>query len=306
MNFHALTVLAQQAGEHGLDKVLTGVPNAAANLLGRCVDRVLDTTIGREAHQRIDVVDEDISQLKKVSSRMGVTLQSVAARISTLESTVAARELERESREPATKSFVMLALSTAAETPDIGKQCLLGELIADRLATTTESSQDFELRRQLEIAHSCGATHLLALARVMLVTAPPFDFARPIPVAQLTAFFNTIDEATAGAVITYQEMSYLVSIGALTHIQPDRMHQSASPYMNFLTHWGSSVYDKAVLELENRVQQIAENRSSVGVEHDRGIAFGEYTLTAPAFAIAARVSARLSDGVVMSAGLPLE
>ena len=284
-----LAIYAAREIHHVVDHLLQGAPNAAVNLVGRAVDRALDRLFGRKLEDRID-------EISKHADRLESTLAVVAAQLQTLGAHAeSAARINRECAEPATQTFVAACIEAALQSPDPAKHCVLGDLIAARLTTQTETFEALQLQRAQEIVAACNAAQILALARVLIVTAPPFSGARPVSLPQLLQFFDAVDAGTAVSGATYRDMRYLVSLGALTETPEDELHPHASPWMNLIEMWQvGGIYDPPVLQFENRVQAIAHNRAPNGVEMADGVAFGTYALTPPGFTIATRVASRLS------------
>lgn len=284
---------------HVADHILQGVPKAAVDLLGRGVDRAMDRVFGR-------TLDNKVANVEQIAARLEATLQVAAEDVRRLAGRVATHErLLREAAEPATLLFVTEGIEAAIQSPDIAKQYVLGDLIAARLTKDTESLEELQLRGALRIVRECGARHILALARVQLVTSPPFSFGQPVPFPAIHRFFAAVDEATGSNGATYNDMKYLVSLGALTDESRrwDDVNGHASPWMNLFMDWGMGMYDDNVMRFENRVQQVAENRTPQGVEYAEGVPYGNYELTPPGFEIASRVASRLS-GIPMGDGSP--
>lgn len=294
-----LALYLSQDVHHVVDHILQGVPKAAVDLVGRGVDRAVDRVFGRR-------LDDKIADLEEVVARIATTLRVAAEDIRRLDSQSATHErIPREAAEPATLLFVTESIEATIQSPDAAKQCVLGDLIAARLTKSTESLEELQLRGALRIVGQCSAPHILALARVQLVTSPPFSFGRPVPLPLTQRFFNAVDEATASSGATYNDMKYLVSLGALTGDSRrwDDVNGHASLWVNLFTAWGLGVYDDDVMRFEQRVQQIAENRSPQGVEYAEGVRYGSYELTPPGSEIASRVASRIS-GIPMSDNAP--
>lgn len=283
-----LAIYARHEIHHVVDHLLQGTPNAVANLTRRAIDRILDRMFGR-------TLDEKITGLEKIVARVETTLQVMAPQLQeALKDAETRRRILTEAEEPATYIFVRKCLEAASQSPDEAKQCAFGDLIAARLVATTESFDELQLRQARRIVNDCSAVHILALARLLIVTNPPFAFEEPIPPPKVKHFFAAVDQATVPRETGYSDMRYLVSLGAITEVQREDINGHASPWMNLFMQWGYGVYDKDVMELENRVQEIAENRGPNGVQYADGIAFGSYALTPPGFAIAIRVASRIS------------
>jgi hypothetical protein len=284
---------------HVADHIFQGVPKAAVDLFGRGIDRAADRIFGR-------TLDKKVENVEQVAARLEATLQVAAEDIRRLERRVETHEtILREAGEPATLLFVTEGIEAAMQSPDTAKQCVLGDLIAARLTKDTESLEELQLRGALRIVRDCSSRHILALARVQLVTAPPFAFENRVPFDAVRRFFIAVDEATASSGAAYLDMKYLVSLGALTEDSRSRddVNGSSSPWMNLFLTWGRGVYDDDVMAFENRVQMIAENRTPQGIEYGQGVAYGNYELTPPGYEIASRVASRLS-GLPMGDGAP--
>lgn len=288
-----LVLYAGHELHHVIDQLLQGTPKAVADLLGRGVDRAMDRVFGRRLDDKVDGLGRHFTRLETTLGVINVRLQQIGTSVDAHE------RMLREAGEPATHAFVSDCLEAAFESPDEAKQCVLGDLIAARLTAATESFEELQLRQAQRIVRDSSAAQLLALARVLIVSSLPFTFEEHVPLAEVLRFFKAVDDGTSNAGVDYNDMRYLVSLGAVTESEREDINGHASPWMNLLIHWGYDVYSNDVLALENRVQQIAENHSAQRVPNSEGVALGKFELTPPGYTIAARIASRL-------AGMPMQ
>ena len=290
-----LPAFVMNDARHIVDQLLQGTPNAVANVMGRATDRVFDRLLGKRLDDRIDGIEEHIGRIETTFS---VTVSEL--RILLSESLAGHERLEREVKEPAAHSFIVDSIEAALETPDEAKQMLLGELIAKRLTTATESDAELGLRQAQRIVRDCSTKHLLALARVLLVTDPPFVYERPLSMSQVQEFFDAVDAATSKVEINYGDLRYLVALGATTELPVDPIHQGASPWTNLFMAWQIGIYGKEALALETRAQNIRNNTTATGFEYANGVAYRSYKLTPPGVLIASRVAARIAKAEIQA------
>jgi hypothetical protein len=247
-----------------------------------------------------DLNTADPKELFNRLGRVEAAVQGLADEVSELQARGLGMPHDDEMREPKAQDFVKDAFAAAMETPNPEKQEILGRLIAGRLYAATESTDELQMRQALTLLAQMNAGQLKLLATLCLVQDPPVPD-RKVTRGELAQWFDAeLLPPLISLDITdpsYQDLEYLVSIGAATY--SDRVQQEL--YSGMLQH-AQNIERKALVATEEYVTFASPSpgefyKRAIDLhsgKHTRGqgidrIALGPYVPTAAACIVAAAV-----------------
>lgn len=248
------------------------------------------------------LAEVDPRELAKRMSRLETALYGLRDELSKhLELSVG---IEAEILEPAAQDFVSNTFSAVMESPDDVKRDLLGRLIAQRLFSETESTDELHLRQAAFITGRINRQQLWALGTLYLINYPPLPSTITRDAAYLWMDENLwpVLQRICVQDPTAEDLAYLASLGAVLYDQSDVSQNLANAHAPPVEHRILQVSGEHFPQVPGqRFGEFYLNASQLYVgefsrtEGVERISLAPYTLSPPGFRIAFTIVQRLRD-----------